>query len=91
LLKFSTIRDIAAVPTYRRVETLERSLGMVLAWFDPLSAGWQAAFYVAAVVCFALGALTPRAVSARTGGLSFIALGLALAFFPLAWNSLAGT
>ena len=64
---------------------------MVLAWFDPLSAGWQAAFYVAAVVCFALGALTPRAVSARTGGLSFIALGLALAFFPLAWNSLAGT
>jgi hypothetical protein len=62
---------------------------MVLAWFDPLSAGWQAAFYVAAVVCFALGVLSPAAVSARAGGLSFISLGLGLAFFPTAWNALA--
>lgn len=62
---------------------------MVLGWFDPLSAGWQAAFYVAAVVSFALGVLTPRAVSARTGGVSFIALGLGLAFFPTAWNALS--
>jgi hypothetical protein len=62
---------------------------MVLGWFDPLSAGWQAAFYVAAVVSFALGVVTPRAVSSRTGGLSFIALGLGLAFFPTAWNALS--
>jgi hypothetical protein len=64
---------------------------MVLAWFDPLSAGWQAGFYVAAVIAFALGALTPGPIASRTGGFNFIALGLALAFFPLAWNSLAGT
>jgi hypothetical protein len=62
---------------------------MVLAWFDPLSAGWQAAFYVAAVVSFALGVLTPATVSARTGGLSFISLGLGLAFLPTAWNTLS--
>ena len=62
---------------------------MVLAWFDPLSAGWQAGFYVAAVVSFALGVVTPEALSARARGLSFIALGLGLAFFPTAWNALA--
>jgi hypothetical protein len=54
---------------------------MVLAWFDPLSAGWQAGFYVAAVIAFALGALTPGPLASRTGGFNFIALGLAL-FFP---------
>jgi hypothetical protein len=64
---------------------------MVLAWFDPLSNGWQAGFYVAAVIAFVLGTLTPGPVASRTGGFNFIALGLALAFFPLAWNSLAGT
>lgn len=62
---------------------------MVLAWFDPLSQGWQAAFYVAAVVSFALGVLAPGALSARVGGLSFISLGLGLAFFPTAWNALS--
>ena len=64
---------------------------MVLAWVDPLSAGWQAGFYVATVIVFALGALTPGPLASRTGGFDFIALGLALAVFPLAWNSLAGT
>ncbi|MFL6244360.1 MAG: hypothetical protein ACJ73V_15205 [Acidimicrobiia bacterium] len=62
---------------------------MVLAWFDPLSQGWQAAFYVAAVVSFALGVLTPAAISGRVGGLSFIALGLGLAYLPTAWNALS--
>ena len=47
---------------------------MVLAWFDPLSQGWQAAFYVAAVISFALGVLAPGALSARVGGLSFVVL-----------------
>jgi hypothetical protein len=62
---------------------------MVLAWFDPLSSGWQAAFLAAAVVSFALGVLTPAAISGRVGGLSFISLGLGLAFFPTAWNALS--
>jgi hypothetical protein len=39
---------------------------MVLAWFDPLSNGWQAGFYVASVIAFALGTLTPAA-SRRDG------------------------
>jgi len=62
---------------------------MVLAWFDPLSQGWQAGFYVAAVVAFALGVFSPGALSGRAGGVSFVALGLGLAFFPTAWNALA--
>ena len=37
---------------------------------------------------FALGVLTPAAISTQFGGLSFIALGLGLAFFPSAWNAL---
>jgi hypothetical protein len=41
---------------------------MKLAWFDPLSNGWQAGFYVAAVIAFALGTLTPGPVTSRTGG-----------------------
>jgi hypothetical protein len=44
---------------------------------------------VAAVVSFALGVVTPEALGARARGLSFIALGLGLAFFPTAWNALS--
>jgi hypothetical protein len=51
---------------------------------DPLSAGWQAALYIIAVVLF-----LASAVDVAIRRVNLLALGLAVAFVPLAWNNLA--
>lgn len=51
---------------------------------DPLSQGWQAAFYIAALVCLLLDMvpeLLPR--------MRLLPLGIALVVFVLAYNALA--
>jgi hypothetical protein len=51
---------------------------------DPLSAGWQAAFYAIAVALF-LGA----AVGVAVRRVNLVAAGLAFGFFVPFWNNLA--
>jgi hypothetical protein len=47
-----------------------------------------AVIYIAAVVCFALGAFVAAAASRSSGeALGLVALGLGLWLFPLMWNT----
>lgn len=58
---------------------------MLLA-LSAMSPGWEAFFFIAAVVCFVLATLGAGFVR-----VNLVALGLALFVVPFAWNALAAS
>jgi hypothetical protein len=58
----------------------------VLAAFGPVSEE-TAILYIAAVVCFVVGAVRALSRDGVSAGVGFIGIGLALWLFPLMWNT----